>query len=124
MTISFGLQPICDVIWDAGYNLSQFADLTGLAPRAHVFLAMHGVCPPNRELRRVAPQLLDRPLDTLFTAESLTTANAVPAPAPDVTAPFKRYDPCMGPAATLYLHEDPRTGLFVGSREPWAVAQR
>lgn len=121
-TLQFGLQPICDVIWDAGYNLSQFADMTGLAPRAHVIQAMKGACPPNRELRQVAPQLLDHPLDSLFTAELLAMTDILERDSA-ITA-YRRYDPCMGPSATQYLHVDPRTGLLVGAREPWAVAQR
>lgn len=70
----FGPQPIREKVWRAGYNLSEFADLTGLVPRAHVILAMNGVCPPNPELRRVAPTLLGVSLERLFTPESLATA--------------------------------------------------
>ena len=67
----FGPQPIRDAVWAAGWTHAAFRDLTGIKPSGHVAMAMDGRCPPNTELRRVAPMLLGLPLDQLFTAESL-----------------------------------------------------
>jgi hypothetical protein len=67
----FGPQPIRDAVWRAGWTHAAFRDLTGIKPSGHVAMAMNGRCPPNAELRRVAPQLLGLPLDQLFTPETL-----------------------------------------------------
>lgn len=69
----FGPQPIREEVWRAGWTHSEFSELTGISPTVHVRLAMSGKCPPNPELRRVAPILLGLPLEKLFTAESLAT---------------------------------------------------
>ncbi len=74
-TTKFGPQPIRDAVWQAGYTHAEFRDLTGITPSSHVWLAMAGRCPPNPELRRIAPRVLGVPLERLFTPEALAAVH-------------------------------------------------
>lgn len=66
----FPQQPIKQLLRDRQISLSQFIRETKLNS-SHVWCAMDGVTPPSKELRVIAPMLLDVPLEELFTKEAL-----------------------------------------------------
>ncbi|MFC5066190.1 hypothetical protein [Actinomycetospora atypica] len=67
----FEKQPIRDVVREQHLTQSEFIEMTGVRPFSHVRAAMNGVTPPSEALRQRAVEILNVPLDKLFTAEAL-----------------------------------------------------
>lgn len=70
MSPLFGVQPARQCIADHGLTVSAAAEKLG-ENRGHFYRALLGYVAPCRRLRRTLPELLDTPLEELFTAESL-----------------------------------------------------